>query len=580
MILKKIPALLSVCTLSLFVLSGCSGPSDDSLAEAPATRPAEASATFSWFEYQGRDPVFEEPLEPGQFQNPILAGFYPDPSITRVGEYYYLVHSSFAFSPGVPIFRSQDMVNWQSLGHVLINADQLPLENQQTSRGVYAPTLRHHEGVFYLITTLVDVRGNFIVTATDPAGPWSDPILLPEVGGIDPDIFFDDDGRVYIAHNDGPDGEPLYEGHRAIRLWEFDLENKKIIPESGRVIVNGGVDISKEPIWIEAPHIFKKDGWYYLTCAEGGTGYDHSQVIFRTRHLDEPFVPFERNPILTQRDLDMERANPITTAGHADLVETADGEWWAVFLATRAYDKTLYNTGRETFLLPVRWEDEWPIILDPQTGIPWRLNKPAAPENTLKTEPFTGNFTWRDEFRGAALQHHWNILRQPEHSWYTAGGDSGGLTMTARPTTLGELAQPSFIGRRQQHMHFSASTELRIPENTTVSAGLTVFQGEKFHFFLGIAEGDDGHIIFIEAANNSEPRIVQRLPLGQLTAGQPIVLGTHGDAGEISFYYQFSGQEKIMVAEKLDARLLSTGVSGGFVGTHIGLHARTATEIR
>ena len=211
---------------------------------------------FYQFTYEGKDAVFSSPLKANEYRNPILAGFYPDPSITRAGEDYYLVNSSFAYSPGVPIFHSKDLVNWKSLGHVLVTPTQLPLQNQQTSRGIYAPTIRYHDGVFYMITTLVDVRGNFLVTATDPAGPWSEPILLPEIGGIDPDIFFDDDGKAYIAHNDAPAGKPLYDGHRAIWLWEFDLKTKTVVKNSARIIVNGGTDIAKKPIWIEGPHIY------------------------------------------------------------------------------------------------------------------------------------------------------------------------------------------------------------------------------------------------------------------------------------------------------------------------------------
>ena len=532
----------------------------------------DAAVAFNWFEYQGNDDAFHAPLEEGQFLNPILAGFYPDPSITRAGNYFYLVHSSFSWSPGVPLFRSQDLVNWESLGYILTTAEQLPLQNQQVSRGIYAPTIRYHDGVFYLITTLVDVRGNFIVTATDPAGPWSEPILLPEVGGIDPDIFFDDDGKVYIAHNDAPVGEPLYEGHRAIWLWEFDLAAKKIIPDSGRVIVNGGVDLAKQPIWIEAPHIFKKDGWYYLTCAEGGTGYNHSQVIFRTRHLHEPFVPFERNPILTQRDLDIDRPNPITTAGHADFIQTENGEWWAVFLATRAYDKTFYNTGRETFLLPVRWEDEWPIILDAGQEIPYRVNAPRISTARKIFAPLTGNFRWRDNFDQSELHHHWNFLRSNNADWHRLSKNQ--LVIDARSISLASLEQPAFIARRQQHMRYTASTELNLPQHPGLSAGLVAFQNETAHYYLGVKRIEDGYKLFIEQAKQAQPTIIKSVHIANQDTQQTMILGIEGDKGEISFYYQTPKGPKIFLARALDGKLLSTEVAGGFVGTYLGMHVR------
>lgn len=528
-----------------------------------------ATAHFYNFTYEGKDTLFAKKPAQGQFQNPILAGFYPDPSITRAGDDYYLVTSSFSYSPGVPIFHSKDLVNWKSLGHVLVTPKQLPLYKQQTSRGIYAPTIRHHDGTFYLITTLVDVRGNFIVTAKNPAGPWSDPILLPEVGGIDPDIFFDDDGRVYIAHNDAPIGTPLYEGHRAIWLWEFDLNNKKIIKTSGRMIVNGGTDLAKKPVWIEAPHIYKINGWYYLLCAEGGTGYEHSQVAFRTRNLSTPFEPYAGNPILTQRDLDINRPNPITTAGHADLIQTKEGEWWAVFLATRAYDKTAYNTGRETFLLPVSWKNEWPIILEQGKEIPYQLDAPKISATIKNTEPMTGNFTWQDNFSSKVLQHHWVSLRTADSPFYKLQKNS--VQLQALNVGLDELNQPAFLGRRQQHTQFNASTELDIPTEKT-SAGIVALQSETAHYYFGATTVNGKTQLFIEQANKNAPKVIQTLI--PVDIGQRLTLEIAGNAGKINFYYRNKDGHKKTVLENADAKILSTEVAGGFVGTLLGMHAR------
>ncbi|WP_331345913.1 glycoside hydrolase family 43 protein [Cellvibrio sp. UBA7661] len=531
------------------------------------------TVNFYQFTYEGKDTVFAQKPAQGQFQNPVLAGFYPDPSITRAGDDYYLVTSSFSYSPGVPIFHSKDLVNWKSLGHVLVTPSQLPLYKQKTSRGIYAPTIRYHEGTFYMITTLVDVRGNFIVTAKNPAGPWSEPILLPEVGGIDPDIFFDDDGRVYIAHNDAPTGEPLYEGHRAIWLWEFDLAKQKIIKESGRVIVNGGTDLAKKPIWIEAPHLYKINGWYYLLCAEGGTGYEHSAVIFRTKDLSKPFEPYKGNPILTQRDLDINRPNPITTAGHADIVQTKEGEWWAVFLATRAYDKTAYNTGRETFLLPVNWDNGWPMILEQGKEIPYQLDKPkmsaAASANNKDIEPMTGNFIWQDNFSGSALQHHWVSLRTADSPFYALKNNR--IQLQALNVTLDQLEQPAFLGRRQQHTRFSASTQLDVPE-TKSSAGIVALQSETAHYYFGATTINGKTQLFIEQANKSAPKVIRTLSPTDL--GKPLQLAIEGDAGKISFYYHNKDGHKKPVLENADAKILSTEVAGGFVGTLLGIHAR------
>ena len=325
---------------------------------------------FDWFEYSGNDAVFEAPLPAGHYRNPVLAGFHPDPSITRAGDRFYLVASTFSFFPGIPVFESTDLVHWRQIGNVIDRPSQLDFDGLGISRGVFAPTIEYHDGTFYVANTAVDSGGNFIATAKDPAGPWSDPIWLPTIGGIDPSLFFDDDGRVYILNNDAPIGEPRYSGHRAIWMQEFNLARMQ--PTGVRkVLIDGGVDPSTNPIWIEGPHIFKRGGWYYLSCAEGGTGPQHSQVILRSRNPWGPYAPYEKNPILTQRDLPGDRDHPITNAGHAQLVETPDGRWWATFLASRNYGQVHYNTGRETFLLPVKWEDGWPMILEPGREIPY-----------------------------------------------------------------------------------------------------------------------------------------------------------------------------------------------------------------
>ena len=535
----------------------------------PLILSANQTVNFYQFTYEGKDDIFKTPLKTNQFRNPILAGFYPDPSIVRVDDDYYLVNSSFAYSPGVPIFHSKDLVNWQSLGHVLTTPTQLPIEKQSSSRGIYAPTIRYHQGIFYLITTLVDIRGNFIATAKNPAGPWSEPVLLPEIGGIDPDLFFDDDGKVYIAHNDAPIGEPLYNGHRAIWLWEYDLKNQKVVKDSGRVIVNGGVDISQKPIWIEGPHIYKINGWYYLVCAEGGTGQDHSAVVFRSKSLDQPFVAYEGNPILTQRDLPMNRSNAVANAGHVDLVQTKEGEWWAVFLATRPYEKNIFNTGRETFLLPVTWKDGWPIILEKGRSVPLQLPAPKTQHKT-SSKPLSGNFVWTDSFDHPKIQTEWLKLRQSNQEFFTL--QKGTLQMNARKVRMDSLDQPAFLGRRQQHTHFDASTEMSFPANQT-SAGLVVFQNEQHHYYVGVKSIENQQTLFIEQANGGAPTIIFEEALQKNSKTHSITLEVTLNAGKINFSYQ-QGDTRKSLLQNADARLLSTEVAGGFVGTMVGLHAR------
>lgn len=535
-------------------------------------------AEFLWFEYQGKDTIFADELKKDHYSNPIIAGYYPDPSVVRVGNDYYLVNSSFAYFPGLPVFHSKDLVNWQQIGHALNRRSQLTFENGQSmSHGIFAPTIRYHDGLFYIITTDVYGIGNFYITAENPAGPWSDPVILPEIGGIDPDLFFDDDGRVYIAHNNGPKGEPLYDGHRAIWLWEYDLKNKKVIKESGRVIVNGGVDITKKPIWIEGPHLYKVNGWYYLSCAEGGTAEDHSQVIFRAKTLDDPFVPYEHNPILTQRDLPANRSQPVTSTGHADFVQTPNGDWWAVFLGIRPYfdsdtQSWHHNTGRETFLLPVTWKEGWPTILAHNTAVPLQVAKPRLKSAQKNVSPQSGNFLWRDDFDEMNLQLNWVKLRTSATDWHSINTQKSTLQLVAQTHSLSEKVQPSYLGRRQQHQNFSAHTEVVLPTLEGLTSGLALFQNSAYHYFLGVSRHGETFSLRLEATLAGKTSIVQEKTLTPQKS--TLVLGVTQQDATLTFFYIDDRGRKQFFLRGIPASNISTQTAGGFIGVTMGPHAR------
>ena len=558
---------LFLCLLCAVILSACSFNKQ----ALESAKPID-DVIFHWFEYEGRDAIFANKPPQGHYQNPIISGFYPDPSIVRVDHDYYMVHSSFGYYPGLPVFHSKDLVNWSLIGHGLHSQEQLQFNSSQDiSRGIFAPTIRHHKGLFYIITTDVDGIGNFYITANDPAGPWSKPVTLPEIDGIDPDIFFDDDGRVYIAHNGPPKGTPLYDGHRAIWLWEFNLKQEKIIPESGRIIVNGGANLREEPIWIEAPHIYKKDGWYYLSCAEGGTSVNHSQVVFRTRKLSEPFEPYNNNPILTQRDLSDDRQNPITSAGHADFVKTHDGQWWAVFLAIRPYEGGFHNTGRETYMLPVSWRDQWPHILGKNTEIPLTHKAPFPDQKTSNAaRAQTGNFTFRDEFNTQKLDLNWATVLTSEQAWSALKGDH--LALKPKSVALRDHGQPAFLAHRQQHNNFSASTKMDLPKQANVTAGLAIFQNSEHNYFFGVELKDGRYILKLEKNQKKGMTTLPPVKLGK--ASGSITLGVEQDSTMLHFFTQDKNGMKKYVFKGADASNLSTQVAGGFVGVTVGPHAR------
>jgi len=540
----------------------------------PLALAAAASASepvhYDWFEYAGRDAALEAPLPPGHYRNPVLAGFYPDPAAIRVGERYYLVNSTFSYFPGLPISESRDLVHWTTIGHVIDRPAQMDFDGQRISRGLFAATLAFHDGLFYVVCTEVDGGGNFVVTAQDPAGPWSDPVWLKEVDGIDPSLFFDDDGKAYLLNNGEPEGEPRYEGHRAIWIQQFDVAAQRTVGPR-KVVVNGGVDLSRRPIWIEGPHLYKRQGWYYLSAAEGGTGPQHSQVVLRSRSPWGPYQPYEHNPILTQRDLPDGRADPVVNAGHADLVEATDGSWWAVFLASRSYGAGHYNTGRETWLLPVRWKHGWPTILPAGQAIAQVVAGPSSMRRDAVQAPLGGNFTWRDEFDRATLDNAWTYLRAPKRPWADLKARPGELTIDPLAEGLDSLHNPSFLARRQQHLTFDASAALDVPAQPGTAAGLAAFQNETHWYFLGMRRVGERVELFLEKRAGDNTETVART---QVEAGVGLKLKISGDAGAYSFAYDADGHGWKWLRRDEDGTVLSTSVAGGFVGTMLGPYAR------
>jgi len=548
------------------------------LLAAVAVFPAWAgdAAVFYGFEYSGHDAPYDAPLPRGSFHNPILAGYYPDPSVTRVGDKFYLVNSTFAHWPGIPVHESTDLVHWKLIGHALANPAKVSFDKLGTSKGVFAPAIDYHDGVFYVVNTLVDAGGNFFVTARNPAGPWSDPVWLPEIDGIDPSFLFDTDGKAFIVNNGPPEGKPLYNGHRAIWIQEFDVASQRLVGPR-KVLVNGGVDLAKQPIWIEGPHLYHIADWYYLMCAEGGTERNHSEVIFRAKSPWGPFEPYADNPILTQRDLPADRADPVTNSGHADLVQMKDGSWWAVFLASRPYRDYLFNTGRETFLLPVTWKDGWPVILEHGKPIPLTLPGPKAMTATSAhgADALSGNFTKREEFLGKPGPE-WITVHVPASAAGPTVGD-GFLVLPAGLVTLSDKKHASFLARRQQHQNFDAQTELDGWQEMR-EAGLAAFQNERYWYFLGVRAGKTSSDIeiFLRRTAGGESADTASVTVPWADKHKRLKLRIHGAGPSYSFYYD-AGAGWQLVRENDDGTILSTEKAGGFVGTVIGPYTQERT---
>ena len=537
---------------------------------------------FTNYVYQGEDQVYENnPLKPDEFYNPILQGCYPDPSITRKGDDYYLVTSTFAMFPGVPIFHSKDLVNWTQIGHVLDRKSQLKVQDTGISAGIYAPSIKYNANneTFYMITTQFagDIN-NMVVKTKDPFQGWSEVYKL-KFNGIDPSLFFDDNGKAYVVHNDAPDrGKELYNGHRVIKIWEYDVENDQVIAGTDKIIVDGGVDISRKPIWIEAPHIYKKNGIYYLMCAEGGTGDWHSEVIFTSENPMGPYVPAPNNPILSQRYLNSNRANKVDWAGHADLVEGTDGKHYGVFLAIRPNEKGLVNTGRETFILPVDWSGKYPVFENGLVPMEPKLKMPKGVENKTGTEGFfpNGNFTFTDNFTAPKLDYRWIGMRGPREDFITTS--KNGLSIKPFAVSIKAVAPVSALFQRQQHQHFTATTTMKFtPKSENELAGLTCYQSERFNYVFGVTKKDKDFYILLEKTEKGQSKIIAS---AKIDVKMPVQLQVTAKGDEYKFNYSVDGVNFTNLGGTVSGDILSTNVAGGFTGSLIGLYATSANDAK
>lgn len=510
--------------------------------------------------------------------NPILKGFYPDPSIVKVDTDYYLINSTFSYFPGIPVMHSKDLKNWKQIGNVIHRPSQMDFMGERMTRGLFAPAISYHKGVFYMSCTDIDNMGNFVVTATDPAGPWSDPVRLPEIRGIDPSIFFDKDtDKAYILYNsDAPDSKPLYSGHRTIRMYEFDYENLKVVGKETQ-LVNGGVDITEKPVWIEGPHIWKRNGWYYLYAAEGGTSVNHSEVVFRSKSPKGPYVAYENNPILTQRHLPKDRDNPITSTGHAQFVEGPDGKTYSIFLAVRPYEGDYYNTGRETFIAPIEWKNDWPhfdlggeeVKYAYEVGYKEKPQKGALPQS--------GNFAYTLDLK-KGLDPSLLFMRTVDSSSFSISKNQG-LVLKLKPETIASYGNPSFVGKRQQHLNSRVETEMQFSAASDYEkSGLVAFQNEKHFYFLAVTQKGGQQVIKLYKSNpdGGDMEELTDLPLEEASKGIKLAIESKGDT--YSFHYSVNGKDWQLVKDNVDAKFLSTKEAGGFIGCLYGMYATSSGE--
>lgn len=489
------------------------------------------------------------------YENPVIKGFNPDPSVCRVGEDYFLVTSSFHYFPGVPLYHSKDLVNWEHIGHVLSRKSQLELPNANGGSGIYAPTIRHHDGKFYMITTNCSNGGNFIVSTDDPYGEWSDPVWV-KLPGIDPDLFWDEDGSCWYSGS----------ANNGIVQCRVNPETGEMLSEPKMIWHGTG---GRYP---EAPHIYKKDGWYYLLISEGGTEFGHGVTIARSPYVDGPYTPAPHNPILTHFK-QVTQSNPIQGTGHADIIEAHDGSWWLVCLGFRTQGGQHHLMGRETFLAPVRWDrNAWPVV-NGNGDFSIRMDVPTLPQVPVSERPA------REEFNGIegdyvnpvvkGLGPEWSWLRNPDPSKYELTG--GVLRMHGTSADLeGTAASPTFAGVRQKDIDFSAETCLRLRNASGGDkAGMSIFMDSGAHYDVYLAKA------------GGRWKVCVRYSMGVLqhveefdAKGDKVWLKVSGESDYYRLYYSTDGKEFRQIGIN-NTRYLSSETVGGFTGVMIGLWAQS-----
>ncbi|MGP4050515.1 glycoside hydrolase family 43 protein [Streptomyces sp. 2A115] len=506
----------------------------------------------------------------GHIRNPVLPGFHPDPSIVRVGAEYFLATSTFEWFPGVPVHRSTDLANWEPAGHILDRPDLLDLRGVADSAGVWAPSLSYHEGQFWLVYSIVRTIGqpykdldNYLITSPSIDGPWSEPVFLNS-SGFDPSFFHDEDGRSWLLNIqwDPREGKPSFAG---IVLQEYDADKRALIGQPRTILTNEEL--------IEGPNVYRRGGWYYLMLAEGGTGWNHGILMARSRELTGPYELDPHGSLLTTRDVP---DWPLQKAGHGELVETPEGEWYLAHLASRPVqtpDGPRCVLGRETCLQRVTWTDDgWLRLADGGRRPSVEVPAPTGVEPGPAVVPVA-----HDDFNSPVLGGHWSTLRVPATAdWLTLGERPGHLRLRGRQSTHSRFDQ-SLVARRLTSLRSEVTTVVDFrPSHFSQLAGLICWYDTSTHYYLRLTHVEGrGRVLGVVLTDNG---VYGELSDSELTTDDwPLVhLRARFDGAELRFSASPDGTDWHPVGPPLDASKLSDDYGDllRFTGTFVGVCAQ------
>lgn len=475
-----------------------------------------------------------------KYNNPVIKGFYPDPSVCKVGDTYYLVCSSMQYFPGVPLFESKDLINWNQIGHCLTRESQIQLDKVNSSGGVFAPTIRYNNGRFYMTTTNDTTRQNFYVWTDDIYGEWSEPVYVDQ-GGIDPDLYFEN-GRAFFMSNGTDDN-----GFGGIVQCEIDIESGSRLTPSRSIWQGTGGR------FLEAPHMYNINGMYYLLAAEGGTEFGHMVTYARGDSISGPFEAYPMSPVLTNRNLG---GYEIQAVGHGDLIQDNSGNWWLLHLGFRQSGQWLayHHLGREVFLTPVTFgEDGWFTAGHDGTTITSFDSLCDVVQQEKKCFTFE-NTEWDAD---------WCYLRHPHSHNYLL--DANKVTLKGTEITLDQADSPTFIGIRQKDFNAVISCELSLTQG---EAGITLYMDEHHHYDLALRKDTNGY------------KVLERLNIGDVKSIEnEIDLGLNNHAKLViqaapdRYTFLLHADGKDIQLGTAQTKYLSSEVAGGFTGVIIGLYA-------
>lgn len=453
-------------------------------------------AFFKNFTYEGKDAYFDSTLlVSGKMWNPILQGSHPGASICRKGNDYYMAAATFALFPAIPIYHSNDLVNWELVNFALPTEQQYLNSSLRSNEGIYPPTIRYSKerDMFYISGTFIGGGGHFIISAKDPAGTWTDPQYVFGMMGIHASLFFDEDGKAYLLHQGEPPFDPPYDSFKVIYMQEFDLDNVCTIGER-KIILEGGHDIAHRPGWMESPHLYKHEGYYYLSASEGGSfGPWFASCIYRSKNIYGPYEHYEKNPNLTQRYIP-KHPNQISCVGHADYLELADGRWYVIFQGMREDEFNGNFMCSETFLMPVKWTDDgWPTVLEHNEEIPKVIDMPFAGSSYSQDHRFIphGNIKMNERFLSDTLSRYWSFLRTPIGKAIYPNSDEG-LVVPLEINNFRSQRHMGFLCLRVLNNRFSFGTTMDfMPESEHEFAGLGFFLGDRNSMQYGVTRRGD-----------------------------------------------------------------------------------------